>query len=69
MGLQGKKTTLFKLRGLRAEKNLTQSELAGKLNISKTTYARKENGLCQFYAAEIALLIELFGVKYEDIFC
>ena len=69
MGLQGKKTTIFKLKGLRAENNYTQSEIADKLKISKATYARKENGLCQFYATEIAILLQLFGVTYEDIFC
>jgi DNA-binding XRE family transcriptional regulator len=43
MGVQGKKTTIYKLKGLRAENNFTQSEVADKLDISKATYARKEN--------------------------
>ena len=68
MGVQSRKTTIFKLKGLRVENNLTQSEMADRLNISKATYARKENGLCQFDALEIAKLTSVLGVKYEDIF-
>jgi putative transcriptional regulator len=68
MGIQARETTIFKLKGLRAENNLTQGEIAEKLNISKATYARKENGICQFDAQEIARLTTLFQVKYEDIF-
>ena len=68
MNTQGKKNTIFKLKGLRAEHNYTQSEVADKLNVSTATYARKENGLCQFDASEISKLTKLFNVKYEDIF-
>ena len=69
MGLQGKKTTIFKLKGLRVRNNYTQEEMAEKLNISKATYARKENGVSAFNSFEIAKILKIFNVRYEEIFC
>ena len=69
MGLQGKKTTIFKLKGLRVQNNYTQEEMAEKLNISKATYARKENGVSGFNSFEITEILNIFGVRYEEIFC
>ncbi|OQB14693.1 MAG: Helix-turn-helix domain protein [Firmicutes bacterium ADurb.Bin193] len=59
---------IAKLKGLRAEKMITQCDIAGILGISTATYNRKEKGLGRFDANEIAILVELFGVKFEDIF-
>lgn len=39
---------ILKLKGLRAERAVTQSEIANILGISTATYNRKENGLGQF---------------------
>ena len=44
---------MMRLKGKRVEHGLTQSEVAMKLGISTATYARKENGICQFDADEI----------------
>ena len=60
---------VLKLKGLRAERQLTQGDIADKLCISKATYNRKENGLGEFYASEISRLLDIFEVGYEDIFC
>lgn len=59
---------IVKLKGLRAERMISQSVVADILGISSATYNRKENGLGRFDANEISLLVELFGVKFEDIF-
>ena len=59
---------IYKLKGLRAEHGYTQEQIADKLCISKATYARKENGICQFGADEISKLIDIFNVNYEYIF-
>lgn len=69
MGLQGKETTLFKLKSLRVLNNLTQEEMAEKLRVSKATYARKENGICKFNTEEITIIMSEFGVTFEEIFC
>jgi len=66
MNLEG--NPVLKLKGLRAERQLTQGDIADKLCISKATYNRKENGLGQFCASEISQLLDIFGVGYDDIF-
>ena len=59
---------IVKLKGLRAERMITQCDIANMLGISTATYNRKENGLGRFDANEIAVLVEVFSVKFEDIF-
>ncbi|MDD3766928.1 MAG: helix-turn-helix domain-containing protein [Eubacteriales bacterium] len=59
---------ILKLKGLRAERAVTQCDIADILGISTATYNRKENGIGRFNSQEIAALIEFFSVKFEDIF-
>ena len=59
---------LRRLKGLRAERLLTQADIAKSLGISKATYNRKENGVCQFGILEINKLLYLFQVPYEELF-
>lgn len=59
---------VLKLKGLRAERMVTQFDIANILGISTATYNRKENGLGRFDANEIAVLVEYFNVKFEDVF-
>jgi len=59
---------IVKLKGLRAEKMITQCDIASILGISTATYNRKENGIGCFDAQEIAVLVEFFNVKFEDVF-
>lgn len=61
-------TVLNKLKGLRAERGLTQGDVAKSLNLSKATYNRKENGLGQFTTDEANIIIDMFGCSYETIF-
>ena len=57
-----------KLRGLRAEKNLTQEQVAEKLNITRVTYNAKEKGKTEFTEIEIAKLTKIFKVKRNVFF-
>ena len=57
-----------KLKALRAENDLTQAEMAEKLNMSEATYRSRENGKTEFTVSEINRIIKKFDVKYEDIF-
>lgn len=57
-----------KLKGLRAEKGYNQTQVAEYIGISITSYCNKENGKEEFTYPEIAKLIELFKVTFEDIF-
>ncbi|MDD3765874.1 MAG: helix-turn-helix transcriptional regulator [Eubacteriales bacterium] len=59
---------ILKLKGLRAERAVTQSDIANILGISTATYNRKENGLGQFDMREINIMTKFFGVTYEEIF-
>lgn len=59
---------ILKLKGLRAERMITQCDIADILGISTATYNRKENGIGRFDAHEIAVLVEFFSVKFEDVF-
>ena len=52
-----------KLRGLRAEKKLTQKQVAVALNISETTYIFKEQGKRQFTDSEIVMLAKILKVE------
>lgn len=62
------------LRGLREDNNLTQTQLADKLNVTQTTYSRYESGelsipyeslvvLAIFYNTSIDYLVGLTRVK------
>ncbi len=59
---------VVKLKGLRAERMVTQFDIANVLGVSTATYNRKENGVGRFDANEIAVLVSYFNVKFEDIF-
>lgn len=57
-----------KLRGLRAEKKLTQKQVSEALNISETSYIFKEQGKRQFTDVEIFLLAKLLQVEISYFF-
>lgn len=58
----------FQLKILRAKNNLSQENVANVLNITKSTYNRKENGIADFTLSEIKTLSELFNTSPTDIF-
>lgn len=57
-----------KLKVLRAERQLNQTQVAEQLGITITSYCNKENGKEAFVYPEIIKLIEIFGVTFDDIF-
>lgn len=64
-----------KLKGLRAEYNITQVEMAEIIGISEQSYVSKENGQVDFRLTEIKKILEHFNDKlnanctFEEIFC
>lgn len=57
-----------KLKELRAEKKITQEELAEYLGISCPNYGKKENDQIRFSLEEAQKLSEYFGMSIEDLF-
>lgn len=57
-----------RIRELRKGKNLTQTELASKLNLSQQTLSRYENGSTQIPYAELLNLVEFFKTPIEYFF-
>lgn len=56
------------LKILRCKNSMSQADVAEKLNITKSTYNRKENGLRNFTVHEALSLARLFNVQVEEIF-
>ena len=63
-----KKNRLRELVALRVKHGLTQVEMAKELGISPSTYSAREQGLTPFTVPEVLKILEMFGVKFEDIF-
>ncbi len=57
------RTVGAKIRHLRKTRGYSQEEVAEKLNISQSAYARIENGESQSWASHIEQLSTIFGVK------
>ncbi|MBV1817299.1 helix-turn-helix domain-containing protein [Bacteroidales bacterium MSK.15.36] len=58
----------LKLKALRIEHEIKQSDLADMIGISKTTYNRKENGFNEFTENEIKIICEIFNKEPSEIF-
>ena len=52
----------------RKEKNITQSELAEKLNISDRAISKLENGNCLPDAGNMPILCDILGITINDLF-
>ena len=52
----------------RKEKNITQSELAEKLNISDRAISKWENGNCLPDAGNMPILCDILGITINDLF-
>lgn len=59
---------LVKLKGKRAEKGISQREIAKLLNIATPTYNKKENGITEFTMTECIEIMRILDCKFEDIF-
>lgn len=55
------------LKAIRANANLTQAEVAEKLNISPSTWSKWENGKSYPDVVEIEKIEKLFNIGYSDI--
>ena len=58
----------LKLKGLRAEYNLKQIDVAKMIGMSETTYNRKENGITEFTEFEIKRICDIFKKNPTEIF-
>ena len=56
------------LKSLRASKNLTQDDVAEKLEMTRTTYHKKEKGTIEFKQSEMIKLSEIFNSTLNEIF-
>ena len=57
-----------RLRGLRAEKKLSQGDMAEILGISESAYLAKENGKRDFKSSEMIAVKRYFKLNAEEIF-
>lgn len=58
---------LMRLRAERVAKGLTQEQLAHKLGMTRTAYAKRENGIVDVGADELAQITEALGLTKNDI--
>ncbi len=58
----------YKLKGLRTEHRITQSDMAARLNIPKKDYAKKENGEKVFDIEDCLKISGIFNKQLRDIF-
>lgn len=52
----------------RLKKGYTQEYMANILNISRTSYCKKENGKRGFKVKEILILQKILGTSFEELF-
>lgn len=52
-----------KLRGLMAEKRVTQKALSSELDISENSFSSKINGVSEFSSNEIAKICNFLGIS------
>lgn len=57
-----------KLKALRVEHGLTQTQMAKLIGIGLTSYNNKENGKLDFNITEIEKIKKIFHKSYEEIF-
>lgn len=56
------------LKTLRLTKGITQAQLADRLNITTSSYCRKENGKLRFSLKEAKILARIFNKSVEELF-
>lgn len=56
-----------KLRGLMAEKRITQKALSSELGISENAFSSKINGISAFQSKEIAKLCNFLGISNTQV--
>jgi len=61
-------TVYYELKALRAKNNINQKKMADVLNITVSTYNRKENGLRSFLIEEAREIANFFNKGIDEIF-
>ena len=56
------------IKGYRVSANLSQSDVAKRLNMHRETYRRKENKERKFTLEEAVSLSKLFGISLQEFF-
>ena len=59
---------LVKLKGIRVEKGMTQTDIARKMNMDTSTNNYKENDRVEFTMTECIELMKILECTFEDIF-
>ena len=57
-----------KIKQLRMMKNLTQSYIADKLNITRSAYQKFESGESHVWAKYLDILLEIFDITLQEFF-
>ena len=57
-----------KLKGARAEKEMSQKDMASELGITREWYALKENGDKDFKESEMVIILKVLDKRYEEVF-
>ena len=65
--MKDKKIDYKKLRDSREDKNLTQKEMAAKLNIEQAAYSRIENGTRGIRAEQLTVIAETLGKNIDEL--
>ena len=55
---------LYKLRGLRAERRLSQQNMADRMGMKKQTYMNKELGRTAFTQPEMNMVVEILELQH-----
>ena len=59
---------LMRLRAERVAKGLTQAQLAEKIGMKRAAYAKRENGLVNMGADELAKIVDALGMSKNDMY-
>jgi len=65
---KAKKVPFAKVRGLRAERKISQADMAKVLGISESSYSSRENGKREWMISEMFTMSDYFKLPMDDIF-
>ncbi|MEZ4983962.1 MAG: helix-turn-helix transcriptional regulator [Saprospiraceae bacterium] len=60
-------TTIHRIKAIRKQKNMQQQEVAERLNISQSAYAKIENGQSKVDTDRLLQLADIFEVPYDSL--
>lgn len=68
MATKVKKIPFSRLRGLRAERCLSQAQLAKIIGMAESSYVAKENGNRDWRSSEMIRLVKYFKTSLDELF-